>query len=61
MPHEIKTINLPLPYGFGLVNCYLIQTGEGFLLIDTGSSHQRANLEDELDQADCRRGNLRLK
>jgi hydroxyacylglutathione hydrolase len=56
----LKTIQLSLPYGFGLVNCYLIQTTKGFILIDTGSSNQRANLEDELRRADCQPGNLLL-
>ena len=56
----MKTIQLSLPYGFGLVNSYLIQTAEGFILIDTGSSNQRADLEDELRHAGCQPGNFRL-
>ena len=54
------TIQLSLPYGFGLVNCYLVNAEAGFILIDTGSSNQRANLEDELRHAGCQPGNLRL-
>jgi hydroxyacylglutathione hydrolase len=60
MPHEIKTIHLSLPYGLGGVNCYLIQTDHGFVLIDTGSSNQRASLAAELERAGCQPGNLRL-
>jgi len=41
MPQEIKTINLSLPYKLGSVNCYLIETDGGFILIDTGSSNKR--------------------
>ncbi|MGE5222123.1 MAG: MBL fold metallo-hydrolase [Omnitrophica WOR_2 bacterium] len=60
MPQEIKTIRLSLPFRLGSVNCYLINTGDGFVLIDTGSLNQRARLEDELQSAGCRPGNLKL-
>ncbi|MCC7353221.1 MAG: MBL fold metallo-hydrolase [Anaerolineae bacterium] len=62
MPQEIKTIRLSLPYNLGSVNCYLIKTGTGYILIDTGSSNQRArtSLEKELANAGCQPGNLRL-
>ena len=55
MPHEIKPINL------GGVNCYLVKTDDGgHVLIDTGYSTQRADLERELEKAGCRPGNLKL-
>jgi hydroxyacylglutathione hydrolase len=56
----LKTIQLSLPYGFGLVNCYLLNTETGFILIDTGSSNQRASLVNELERSGCQPGNLRL-
>ena len=39
MSEETKTITLPLPYGMGSVNCYLIETscpghGSPFLMAD---------------------------
>ncbi len=57
---EIKTIALALPFSLGCVNCYLIKTEAGYVLIDTGSTNQRAVLEQELLKAGCRPGNLRL-
>jgi glyoxylase-like metal-dependent hydrolase (beta-lactamase superfamily II) len=60
MPQEIKTIRLSLPYHLGSVNCYLIKTDTGYILIDTGSSNQRASLEKELDRLGCQPGNLKL-
>lgn len=60
MPPEIKTIRLPLPYRLGSVNCYLIEIGTGFVLIDTGSSNRRAEIEKELESASCKPGDLKL-
>ena len=60
MKKEIKTISLSLPYRLGDVNCYLIETDKGFLLIDTGSSNQRTRLDRELANAGCQPGNLKL-
>jgi hydroxyacylglutathione hydrolase len=57
---EIKTIELALPLGLGHVNCYLLKTATGFILIDTGVSSQRATLEQELLNAGCQPGNLKL-
>lgn len=54
MSKEIRTINL------GGVNCYLVNTDRGFFLIDTGFSTKRAKLEQELESAGCRPGNLKL-
>ena len=60
MSQEIKSIRLRLPYHLGSVNCYLVQTGTGYVLIDTGCSNQRAALEQELGNAGCHPGNLTL-
>jgi glyoxylase-like metal-dependent hydrolase (beta-lactamase superfamily II) len=57
---EIKIIQLDLPLGLGHVNCYLIKTEAGFILIDTGAANQRAALEKELLAAGCQPGNLKL-
>ncbi len=51
---EIKTIS------FGGVNCYLIATGKEFILIDTGFSKNRADIEEELESASCTPGKLKL-
>ena len=51
---EIRTLNL------GGVNCYLVKTSAGFLLIDTGFSGKRADLEKELASAGCKPGDLKL-
>jgi hydroxyacylglutathione hydrolase len=45
MPNRIKTIRLSLPFRLGSANCYLVETGSGFVLIDTGSSNKRADLD----------------
>jgi glyoxylase-like metal-dependent hydrolase (beta-lactamase superfamily II) len=58
-PH-IQTIDLPLIFNMGRVNCYLIDTGRGFILVDTGGSNQRRVLEQKLLDAGCHPGNLRL-
>jgi glyoxylase-like metal-dependent hydrolase (beta-lactamase superfamily II) len=44
----------------GRVNCYLVETAVGFILIDTGSANARASLETELANAGCRPGDLDL-
>ncbi|GAB6273774.1 MAG: MBL fold metallo-hydrolase [Peptococcaceae bacterium] len=60
MPAEIKTINLLLPYKLGSVNCYLVKTADGHILIDTGGSNKRTGLEKELASAGCKPGGLKL-
>jgi len=60
MPQEIKTISLLLPYRLGSVNCYLIKTDAGYILIDTGCSNKRTDLEKELESAGCKPGNLKV-
>ncbi len=57
---NITSISLPLPYTLGTVNCYLVETGTGFILIDTGASNKRAELEKELAGVGCTPGNLDL-
>jgi glyoxylase-like metal-dependent hydrolase (beta-lactamase superfamily II) len=49
-----------MPYRLGTVNCYLVETGAGFALVDTGVSTRRAQLEQELRNAGCRPGGLNL-
>ncbi len=57
---RIRTIALPLPLRLGTVNCYLLETDTGFVLVDTGSSNRRAELESELAHGGCKPGNLQL-
>jgi glyoxylase-like metal-dependent hydrolase (beta-lactamase superfamily II) len=42
------------------VNCYLVQVGAGFFLIDTGMALKRDSLVNELELAGCQPGNLKL-
>jgi glyoxylase-like metal-dependent hydrolase (beta-lactamase superfamily II) len=60
MTREIKTISLSLPYKLGSVNCYLIETQTGYILIDTGCPNKRTYLEKELESAGCMPGSLKL-
>ena len=60
MPREIKTISVLLPYRLGSVNCYLIKTDTGYLLIDTGCTKRRTDLVKELESAGCQPGNLQV-
>ena len=57
---KIVTISLSLPYKLGTVNCYLIETDTGYILIDTGCSNKRTELGKELESAGCKSGNLKL-
>jgi len=57
---EIKVIPSPLPFRLGTVNCYLVETGTGFVLIDTAASNQHDELELELARAGCKPGKLDL-
>ncbi len=54
MPQDIKTIC------YGSVNCYLVKSGDSFVLIDTGLPTKRAELEKELEGAGCLPGALKL-
>lgn len=56
----IHTVSLALPYRLGQVNCYLLETPTGFILVDTGSSNARAQLLAELDRLGCSADKLAL-
>ena len=60
MSAKIETIKLNLPFKLGQVNCYLIKTDTGFILIDTGSQNKRTELEKDLENAGCTPENLNL-
>lgn len=60
MVDSIKTIQLPLPLHMKSVNCYFIRTPAGFFLIDAGWSGQQSRLEQELIEAGCNPGDLKL-
>jgi len=57
---EIKTISLTLPFNLGSVNCYPIETEAGYVLIDTGSSRMRKDLEKRLKSISCLPDKLKL-
>jgi glyoxylase-like metal-dependent hydrolase (beta-lactamase superfamily II) len=57
---DIRTITLSMPFGLGTVNCFLVDTGDGFVLVDTGTANRRAELEGELASAGCKWGDLKL-
>ncbi len=60
MAQPIHQISLPLPFGMGAVNCYLIQAGDGYVLIDTGAPNGRDPLVQELSRLGCLPGALKL-
>jgi hydroxyacylglutathione hydrolase len=60
MPDRVTPIPLRLPYRLGSVSCYLVQTGAGAFLIDSGGSNQRRALEAELERLGCSPGDLKL-
>jgi glyoxylase-like metal-dependent hydrolase (beta-lactamase superfamily II) len=60
MQQEIKTFTLPLPFKMGSVNCYLVETNGGYMLIDTAGSNARRQLAAELGRAGCKPGDLTL-
>jgi len=49
-----------IPIKLGIVYCYLIKTGGGYILIDTGFRRKRGDLEKALFHAGCRPGKLKL-
>ncbi|VEP12160.1 MBL fold metallo-hydrolase [Hyella patelloides LEGE 07179] len=55
----IKTITTPFIFNIS-VNCYLIEIGDNYILIDTGIANQRSTIEKELENAGCQSGNLKL-
>lgn len=49
-----------MPLGMKTVNCYLLSTKNGFILIDSGSPNARKELTEQLKQAGCTPGLLEL-
>ena len=60
MAQEIIPVQLKLPYRMGSVNCYLVKTDSGFILVDTGSPNKCMELENKLEQYGCNSDNLHL-
>jgi len=60
MKRQIRAISLALPFRMGSVNCYIVDTGSGFFLIDTGASNRRREVERQLEDAGCKPGDLKL-
>lgn len=63
MVQELNTIKVAIRAGiiqFSDVNCYLIKTTAGYILIDTGISNKRTEIEKALESAGCLPGNLKL-
>jgi glyoxylase-like metal-dependent hydrolase (beta-lactamase superfamily II) len=59
MTLEINIITTPFVFNTS-VNCYLVRTGDRFVLIDTGMAKNRSAIEKELENAGCQPGNLTL-
>jgi glyoxylase-like metal-dependent hydrolase (beta-lactamase superfamily II) len=59
MTLEINILTTPFVFNTS-VNCYLVKTGDGFVLIDTGVTNKRSVIEKELESAGCQPGNLTL-
>ena len=60
MTQTVKTISLTMPLKMGRVNCYLVRTDTGYVLIDTGVSSRRTDLDREIERAGCGPGRLKL-
>jgi len=60
MKDDYKIISLPLRMRMGNVNCFLIASPKGHILIDTGSANSRNRLSMELKSAGCKSGSLEL-
>jgi len=57
MPTEIKPITQKFLMS---VNCHLVKTPSGYILIDTGLSRRRSDLVREMEAAGCMPGDLNL-
>jgi glyoxylase-like metal-dependent hydrolase (beta-lactamase superfamily II) len=57
---EVKTICLTLPLRVNTVNCFLLRTEVGWILIDTACSNKRAELLCQMESAGCEPGKLKL-
>ncbi|KPL76920.1 hypothetical protein ADN00_10000 [Ornatilinea apprima] len=60
MTQEIIILTLPMPFGMGAVNSYLIKNPAGQILIDSGSPRARKALREQLTSAGCEEDRLRL-
>ncbi len=60
MPQDINILSLPMPLRMGIVNCYLIKTAAGHVLIDTGCSNARKELLAQLEGSGCTPTSLKL-
>jgi glyoxylase-like metal-dependent hydrolase (beta-lactamase superfamily II) len=60
LEYKITIITLPMPFGMGSVNSYLVETISGCLLIDTGGSSAREELLEKLEGIGCASHNLKL-
>jgi hydroxyacylglutathione hydrolase len=56
---QIHTITTPFMFNVS-VNCYLVKTSDGFILIDTGWTKRRAEIEREIENGGCSPGELKL-
>ncbi|MEA2022405.1 MAG: MBL fold metallo-hydrolase [Candidatus Caldatribacteriota bacterium] len=59
MTLKIKTITAHFIFN-NYVNCYLVRTGDGYILIDTGIPNKRGIIEKEIEIMGCQPGNLKL-
>ena len=59
MTAAITTITTPFMFKVS-VNCYLVTSGAGFTLIDTGMTSKRGTIENELEHAGLQPGDLKL-
>ena len=59
MSSDITIITIPFILNVS-VNCYLVQSSEGFILVDTGMTKKRRSIEQEHESAGCTPGNLKL-
>ena len=60
MKQKVSPVSLKLPFRLGSVNCYIVETDGGFVLIDTGASNRRKEVERELEKAGCKPSDLKL-
>ncbi len=60
MSQQIIPIQLPLPLKLSSVNCYLLKSEMGYVLIDSGMTNARKQLATVLTQQGCQPGNLKL-
>ena len=59
-----KVINMIPEYltiiGLKSVNCYLLKQDDGYILIDSGLTRNRAEVENIIKQSGCKHGDLKL-